>query len=222
MPPQTPQPDGPQLTDEQFVAFVLGEADPETSELIASAVRSNNSVAARVATIRAMCGSLEHLRTSHPTFEVSSTQRVRLAELMPGERADWFADLTARASEIAMLVMDSLRGPAIAGYRSLDTSGARLLRYECMGGTIDLRIESNVASQEIGVTGQYSGSATLGTVRFLHRGNGEELARAMPASDGYFECAVPPGVYAIEAVGSDGTSTVVPRVELGQTDTSTP
>lgn len=220
MPPHMPQPDEPRLTDEQFVAFVLGEADQQTSDAIATAAQKDDAVARRISAVRAMCGSLEHLRTSDASFAVTPQQRARLVTLMPGERTDWFAQLTARASEVAMLVLDSLRGTAVAGYRSTDTSGARLLRYECMGGTIDLRVESNVASNEVGVTGQYSGSATLRDVRFLHRGNGDELARATPAADGYFECIVPPGVYAIEVVAQDGTSTVVPRVELGETDSS--
>ncbi|HLP82974.1 MAG TPA: hypothetical protein VK157_01370 [Phycisphaerales bacterium] len=221
MPPHPPQPDEPHLTDEQFVAFVLGEADQQTSDAIATAAQTDGAVARRVSAVRAMCSSLEHLHTSDASFAVTPQQRARLVALMPSERTDWFAELTARASEVAMLVMDSLRGTTVAGYRSTDTSGARLLRYECMGGTIDLRVELNVASNEVAVTGQYSGPETLSDVRLLHRENGDELARATPAADGYFECIVPPGVYAIEVVAHDGTSTVVPRVELGETDSST-
>lgn len=222
MQPHQQQPDEPRLTDEQFIAFVLGEADAGTAAKIQDSVQTDAAIAARVSHMRIMQQSLRHLQSTDTTFAVSPQQRAALVAIMPVQQADWLTQLTASATEVAMLLLDSLRGPAVAGYRSLDTGSARLLRYECLDGVIDMRIESDVVSRELNVTGQFVGQTQLSSLRFLHRGNGSEVARVSVATDGYFECVIPPGVYAIELIASDRTSAVVPRVELGDIESASP
>ncbi len=222
MQPHQQQPGEPRLTDEQFIAFVLGEADAGTAAMIEATAQTDAAIAARLGQMRIMQQSLRHLQSMDAAFAVSSQQRAALVAIMPVQQADWFTQLTDRATEVAMLLLNSLRGPAIAGYRSLDTGSARLLRYECLDGVIDMRIESDVVSRELNVTGQFVGQTQLASLRFLQRGNGAEIARVSLAPDGYFECVIPPGVYAIELIASDTTSAVVPRVELGDTESPSP
>lgn len=220
MQPHEPQPQQP-VAIEQLVAFVLGETDAPTTLAIEKALQTDRSVAQKLASLRKMHESLGHLRATEASFAVSAEQHARLVAIMPSAKHDWLASLMARAGEVAMLVFDSLRGSPIAGYRSLETDGARLLRYGCLGGVMSLRVEADVVTRELMITGQFSGAGAMRTLRLLQHATGSEIARATLADDGYFECNAPAGVYAVELLAQSGESAVIPRVELG-VNTSSP
>ncbi len=222
MQPHTSQSGEPPFSDEQLVAFVLAETDAATTSAVASAVQADKRVAERVSQLRTMHERLGRLKVVDASFAVSPQQRAMLAAIMPARQADWFTKLADRAGEVALLVLDSLRRPAVAGYRSIETGGARLLRYECMEGTLDLRVEFDIVSGQIAITGQFVGSRKLSQVRLLQHGNGTEVSSVTVAADGYFESTAPAGMYVFELIATDGTSAVIPRIELGDRDTSNP
>lgn len=222
MHPHAAQPGEPPFSDEQLVAFILAEADAATTDAINAAMQKSSPVATRVAQLRTMRDGLAQLQTIDASFAVSPLQRNRLSGIMPTQQTDWFTKLADRAGEVALLVLDSLRGPAVVGYRSLETGGARLLRYDCMDGTLDLRVEFDIVSGQIAMTGQFVGSRQLGQVRLLQHGNGNEVGRVMPAGDGYFESVAPAGMYVFELIATDGTSAVIPGIELGGSESPSP
>jgi hypothetical protein len=209
-----PDRDGSPWSDEALMSYVLGESSDAQS--IAQAAAEDSAVRQRIEHLSFTVGGVRSLSKLDASFAVSQAQRARLTQLMPEQASYWLANLCNRATEIAILVRDSLHGPAVAGYRSADVGSARMMRFECFGGTVDLRVESVPVSRDLLLSGQVVTCASVQSLRLLRHANGDIVDSVSVASDGYFELAVQPGVYTLELIGADGSSAVVPRVDLQQ------
>jgi hypothetical protein len=211
---------GAHWSHEQLMAFVLGESTE--AERIKAAMKADEQLSARVRHLARTAQHVRDLAVLDRSFDVSPQQRARLVAILPAREANWLTVMCERAAEVAVLVRDSLAGPALAGYRSADVGDARMLRYECFGGTIDLRVESQPVAKTLLVTGQVTTEREVRTLRALRHANGDEVASVAVSEDGYVEFSIEPDVYAIELIAVDGTSSVVPRVDLRTEATTTP
>jgi hypothetical protein len=200
----------PLCTDEMLAAFACNEGDATARSLVERAlsdVSTGPATLTRLQAIRSALAGLDTLGHTSALFAVTPVQRDTLASLM-GERTSGVNAMIDAAGQalrevIATLTFDSARAAPAMGYRG-GAQGARLLRAQAEGITIDLRVEDAEIGDGATISGQVlpepDKSHAPGPMVWLQRvvatcrQTGVQVI--VPGeSDGYFEVEVGAGVH---------------------------
>ncbi len=197
-------------TDEQLVAYALGELGPGDADRLRADAQHDAPLQRRLSLLAGTVSRLAAARAVGPMPQVSAQRLAVLERLLPPapRLREWVAGVTER---IGLLVFDSLRAPGALslGYRSTASGSARLLQFDFAGHAVSLRLEDAGDRDEAHLTGTVD--PALGCVRVSAESDERELVESPVGDDGYFEIPLAPEAAVLRFHLADRTTWVIAR-----------